>query len=566
MKRIITTLIVLATFTGVSYGQCVDSLFNYFFRTYQLNLNGIQGQGGYVSGSNDITLEVGNNYDFGQGQVTGVFIWWGAKEIVNTADSLTLSVYATGADSLPVGARLGSMKVSTNDVDTAFTGNVLDDASYYQFPNPINVNGRFAVTIEVDGASIDDTLGVLANAQGDGLGEGRAILKAVNGAWFHFYEIWTFGGGDAYDADLMMFPTVVTDFSANAVSSTPNVCPGGSVTLSSEVFACTENYTVEWTGSGVNNPFNPTTTANIAQGATGTLTYTLTVIDVDNNDTITRSVNVTVRNVGIDAGTDQTIACATTADLSATTSGTTGAGTTIAWSNGNTGLNNFGVTAGTYSVTVTNQFGCTATDDVVVSFPTSQDVDFSVDAVRGTDTVDITTNGGAACAGLAIIFTNESDIVNGWNWTWTFGDADSSFTTTTDASFVYTATNNYTVTLTGDSAGCEISTTRSFLVLPATNSACIVGITEISEYASLVDIFPNPNSGSFSVDFSAINSDKVNVKVFNMVGEQVYNSYDFSVNNTAVKNVSLGDAANGIYFVRVEIDGEAFTKKINVTK
>lgn len=158
----------------------------------------------------------------------------------------------------------------------------------------------------------------------------------------------------------------VTALSASAGNAT-NVCQGSSVTIGGSPTASggVGPYTYAWSSSPAG--FS-STAANPSVTPTGNTTYTVTVTD-NGGSTATSSVTVTlVSNPTAYAGADATICEGQSTQLNAT------GGTTYAWSPA-TGLTNAGIsnpvanptTNTTYTVTVTDGNGCSATDQVVVN-------------------------------------------------------------------------------------------------------------------------------------------------------------------------------------------------------
>lgn len=75
-------------------------------------------------------------------------------------------------------------------------------------------------------------------------------------------------------------------------------------------------------------------------------------------------------------------------------------------------------------------------------------------------------------------------------------------------------------------------------------------------------IYPNPNMGTFTIDFSRINTDSpAQIDVFNMNGQQVYHAetsnkkYQLSLNNNT-----------GIYFVKIQVNNQVSNHKIIITQ
>jgi len=76
-------------------------------------------------------------------------------------------------------------------------------------------------------------------------------------------------------------------------------------------------------------------------------------------------------------------------------------------------------------------------------------------------------------------------------------------------------------------------------------------------------LYPNPNSGDFTIKFNDVSGD-VNVEVFDMRGRRILqNTYD-NVSSQFDKSLSLGDVQSGIYLLNVKNNGRTITKKIVV--
>jgi len=222
-----------------------------------------------------------------------------------------------------------------------------------------------------------------------------------------------------------------------------SVCDGASVQLNASGAA-----TYVWSpATDLNDP-------NIGNPIySGVSDAVLTVTGTDVNGCVnTDNINLTVRPVPVvDAGNDATLCEAETMTL-----GASGAAT-YSWVP-TTGLSNAGVaapvltasTTTTFTVTGTDAFGCTDTDQMTITVnPLPQAVINVIDD---------------ACLGNASFF-GESSIGAIVSYAWTLGDN----TTNTTASFAhtYTTVNNFPVTLTVvDNNGCEGSAASSAAVLP----------------------------------------------------------------------------------------------------
>lgn len=201
----------------------------------------------------------------------------------------------------------------------------------------------------------------------------------------------------------------------------------------------------------------------------------------------------------------------------------TGGSTTISsynWSNGGSSSSISNLSAGTYSVTVTNSLGCT-----VVAIATVSD-----------------------SSDLAVSITSKTEPS-------TFGASDGSLTATSSGNAVpitlewsngaTSATNNslvagvYSVTAT-DANGCKAIAVDS-LVNPVVSS-----ISNVLNN-TLVEVYPNPTSESIWVKISTTFSEVGNVSITNMLG-QVAISHNVSLNEN-LKQIDISRLTNGIYYL-----------------
>ena len=78
-------------------------------------------------------------------------------------------------------------------------------------------------------------------------------------------------------------------------------------------------------------------------------------------------------------------------------------------------------------------------------------------------------------------------------------------------------------------------------------------------------LYPNPAREKAIIEFNLSDNSKVNIEVFNIIGEKVY-SIDKGVLKQGIYNqeIDLHDLNTGIYFVKLQIDDAAYTKKLNI--
>ena len=80
---------------------------------------------------------------------------------------------------------------------------------------------------------------------------------------------------------------------------------------------------------------------------------------------------------------------------------------------------------------------------------------------------------------------------------------------------------------------------------------------------SKLAIYPNPNTGKFTIELNDIVSNKINIQVFNYAGAVVR---DFQEAQNATYQIDLSELSVGIYFVHVNVDNQSISKKVIITK
>jgi PKD repeat protein len=178
----------------------------------------------------------------------------------------------------------------------------------------------------------------------------------------------------------------------------------------------------------------------------------------------------------------------------------------------------------------------------------------TINPLPTTCNFDITGNINAAKTS-PVIFTPTGGSSTGIEYTWITGDGNSISSNAQGANYTYNAPGKYCVTMIAkNAAGCECSTTK-----------CVTMSTDINDAESMnnaVSVYPNPNSGLFTVTLSAeINSD-MTVNVYNTLGELVKT---ITVGSNAA-TIDMSEFASGVYVVKVMAENQIATKKITITK
>ncbi|MFY0673578.1 MAG: PKD domain-containing protein [Bacteroidia bacterium] len=174
---------------------------------------------------------------------------------------------------------------------------------------------------------------------------------------------------------------------------------------------------------------------------------------------------------------------------------------------------------GTYSVVITNVFGCTNEEEVDISSVPSAVADFA-----GNDV-----------GGQKVEFTNSS--TNADSYTWDFGDGNTS--NDMAPTHWYKEDGTYTVKLTATNR-CGNNESSSSVNVTAS------GIGETGQNVMLV--YPNPSSGNLFVSLPE-SEEKTLIQVFELSGKELNISTFLSTKNTW--QINLPATAKGIYALRV---------------
>jgi len=307
----------------------------------------------------------------------------------------------------------------------------------------------------IDPPALDATQGVITKVSCNGGSNGSAKVNVTGGTGAYTYS-WAPSGGTAATASGLsagIYTVTVTD--ANGCQDTEtfditqpsalvasfgsqtNIGCNGSSTGSATVSASggTPSYTYSWAPVG-----------GTAATATGLVagTYTVTVTDA-NGCIATQSFTITQPPTLIASPVAQTnIACNGDSTGSATVSATGGTGAyTYSWApSGGTASTATGLSAGTYTVTVTDANSCTATQSFTITQPTAMSIVPSH--------TDVSCNGGGNGTATAS--------VTGGTGAYTYSWAPSGGTNATATGL---SAGTYTVTVT-DANGC--TKTQNFTI------------------------------------------------------------------------------------------------------
>jgi len=202
---------------------------------------------------------------------------------------------------------------------------------------------------------------------------------------------------------------------------------------------------------------------------------------------------------------------------SVTLSTATGQGSYLWSGTGGTTASTLILQSGTYSVTVTNQFGCQGVSNPI--------------------TVDVTPQD------EAVILENGNDLTvsppgSGYQW---FLNGDP-IPGATGIDYAAIQSGNYHVEYIGPN-GCPTSTYTLEFTLQ-------VGVGEYSIF-DVLDVYPNPGKGEFTIRGMMPTTEDVTIELTNMLGQVLQPAVRINNTNDFRRPMDISRYANGVYFIRI---------------
>lgn len=362
---------------------------------------------------------------------------------------------------------------------------------------------------------------------------------------FYIQNWWVF----AYETANVNYGAVITADSLKG-------CPGTTLNLNANAYGSNATpYTYSWASSSGTLTSTSDQQVGLVIG-NGNAVVTVTVTDA-NSVTTTATVTVASKgvNVNITNANPLTLTCGSTATVTTQISGTT-TGKNYTWSTGASGTTASTIqisTAGNYSVTVTNNSGCSASASLSVVYPGGV-----------TNTVSFTNPASPVCEDKPLTFTNTTTNQTGWTPQWTFGDGNLGFTA--NGTNTYANPGVYTVWLQEtDANGCIFrSPNVNITVLAASNSACLTGIEDIT-FENAINMLPNPTNGNVNITVNGVEKN-ISIKVYNVIGSEVKTFNANDVSSTFNKTFDFSDLANGTYLVKIQSASRTAVKRLTVSK
>jgi len=324
----------------------------------------------------------------------------------------------------------------------------------------------------------------------------------------------------------------VTDLEVTASASVNEACEGSEVQLFVGTTGGSGNFTYQWHSipeGFTSTDQNPVFTADESHD------YIVEVKDgmVSMFDTVAITVFV---NPDVNIGEDIIICGEGSVELDAGNEGASFLWSTEETTQTVTIAEPAGSGEKTIWVQVTNDHGCVNSDTTIINFSALPVIDL------GNDT--------AFCAqgGDQIILDAGNE---GSSYDWSTGDDSQTLTIDKD-NFGY-GVQNISVEVTTED-GCSST---------AEVSVELKDCTTIGENGASLsfDVYPNPNSGSFTIELNSNGSEMVTVKMVSITGGLVYNRV-VEVNGVSKQFIDLDDFSKGVYTVSVYGDNYQINKKI----
>ena len=291
------------------------------------------------------------------------------------------------------------------------------------------------------------------------------------------------------------------------------------------------NVVYKWTLNGTN--VGNGTSITVSQSGT----YTLKASQPSCESSVTIAVTITTAPTNIVLTASKTAICT---GSETTLSVTTGTGFTYKWFRNNTIISNSSATLsaseiGKYKVEVTTQDGCkVTTSEVEITRLQVNQAILRINTESGKDkTIDVTSQ----------------DVIDSVQW---FKDGILIPAFANKMLITPTETGNYKAKVTY-STGCKSETEEKMFTVSG-----ITGIEE--ESAKVFSIYPNPNNGSFKVEFFETNNQKTNITFVDGLGRIIY-SKEISRNEKTL-SINLPKISAGVYVVQIISEGKVYTKQL----
>ncbi|MCH8319021.1 MAG: T9SS type A sorting domain-containing protein, partial [Bacteroidetes bacterium] len=214
---------------------------------------------------------------------------------------------------------------------------------------------------------------------------------------------------------------------------------------------------------------------------------------------------------------------------------------TYSWDNAETDSTAIGLSAGTYTVTVTDANLCV---DSVINIIVGEPAVLTVTLSSKTDETVAGLNDGT-------MSVSASGGTGAYTYNWVPAPGAGQGTN----SVTGLSPGTYAVTVT-DSNGCDTTYIDTILAGP-------VGITEFNNNVKF-SIYPNPTNGQFVLEFSDQKKDNYLLEVRNIIGKLIYTQEFNNMSGDFQKQIDFSNHDKGVYFINISSSFGTRTEKIIV--
>ncbi len=81
----------------------------------------------------------------------------------------------------------------------------------------------------------------------------------------------------------------------------------------------------------------------------------------------------------------------------------------------------------------------------------------------------------------------------------------------------------------------------------------------------MLAVSPNPTSGKLNINVNLPENEVINIAVFNTMGQQVALVENGTVSNSSY-TLNLDNQVNGVYYVKMTVNGNIISKKVMLNK
>jgi hypothetical protein len=225
-------------------------------------------------------------------------------------------------------------------------------------------------------------------------------------------------------------------------------------------------------------------------------------------------------------------------DLGTATANATGTSATFdyIWSNNETTPNIMNLSPNTYTVTVTDDSGCTSTSEIVVTEPDALEI--ILDNV--SNEIDLGTNNGA-------IEVSINGGVGPFDYNWTLNGN----TISTDEDPTGLAGGIYILTII-DQNGCTITSAEITVDTIVDNENLIL--------EKNIHLFPNPATDQLFLDFDLPTNFDFNISIHDGIGNVLLGKNATNISNQKL-GLEVSNLASGLYFVKIQTGSQIWIRK-----